>query len=182
MAEPSILLEDVLTDLRMIGFVPSVASLGALSFKLHKELANKYNGSETWGYSRCTGTSLTRPFRSESKPGVRGEDWIRYGGSRAAVSSGTMNESVQGAEPAWLTKEAGNKLDIISDEGTVAQVDPKRLCRFLLDKCLERGVRLYQPAKVVQVDKDMRDELSSVRIATDNGDKVDGECTWVRLA
>lgn len=124
---------------------------------------------------------MTRLSQSESKPGARGEDWIRYGGSRTAAS-GTVNEFVQGADPAWLTKEAGTKLDIISDEGTVAQIDTKRLCRFLLDKCLERGVKLYQPAKVVQVDKDMRDELSSVRIATDNGDEVDGKCTWLKLA
>lgn len=163
------------TDLILIGFVPSVAPLGALSFKLHKELADKYNGSEKWGYSRCTGTSLTRQPQSKLKPGARGEDWIRYGGSRAAAS-GTINEFVQGTDPAWLTKEAGNKLDVISGEGTVAQVDPKRLCRFLLDTCLERGVKLYQPAKVVQVDKDMRDQLSDVRITMDNGDEVDGEC------
>ncbi|TID26485.1 FAD dependent oxidoreductase-like protein [Venturia nashicola] len=157
-------------------FVPSVAPLGALSFKLHKDLADKYNGSEKWGYSRCTGTSVTRQPQPGLKTNVRGEDWIRHGGSRAAAS-GTINEFVQGADPAWLTKEAGNKLDIISDEGTVAQVDPKRLCRFLLDICLERGVKLYQPAKVVQVDKDMRDQLSSVRIAMDEGDEVDVPCT-----
>lgn len=174
MADPSRLPIVVLTDLLLIGFVPSVAPLGALSFKLHKELADKYNGSEKWGYSRCTGTSLTRQPQSKSKPGSRGEDWIRHGGSRAAAS-GTISEFFQGADPPWLTKEAGNKLDIISDEGTVAQVDPKRLCRFLLDKCLERGVKLYQPANVVQVDKDMREQLSSVRIATDEGDEVDGK-------
>lgn len=169
------------TDLNTIGFVPSVAPLGALSFKLHKELAEKYNGAEKWGYSRSIGTSLTRQPESKSKPGARGEDWIRHGGSRAAAS-GTINGFVQGADPAWLTKEAGNQLDIISDEGTVAQVDPKRLCQFLLDTCLERGVRLYQPAKVVQVHKDMRDQLSSVRIATDNRDEVDGKCAWLKLA
>jgi glycine/D-amino acid oxidase-like deaminating enzyme len=175
------LLADVLTNFLPIGFVPSVAPLGALSFKLHKELAEKYNGAERWGYSRCTGTSLTRKSKSKSKSGARGEDWIRYGGSRAAAS-GTVNEVVERAGPAWLTKEVGHELEVISDEGTVAQVDPKRLCNFLLDTCLRRGVRLYQPAKVVKVDKDMRDELSGVRIATDDGDEVDGTYAWLTMA
>jgi hypothetical protein len=124
---------------------------------------------------------LTRKAKSKPHNGARGEDWIRDGGSRAAAS-GTINEFVEDDGPAWLTKESGSELEVISDEGTVAQVDPKRLCQFLLDTCLERGVKLYQPAKVVKVDKDMRDELSGVRIATDDGDEVDSTYTWLELA
>lgn len=119
---------------------------------------------------------MTRKRELKSKPSARGEDWIRYGGSRA-TASGIMNEFVEGAGPPWLSKEIGNELEVVSDKGTVAQVDPKRLCRFLLDMCLERGVNLYQPATVVTVDKDMRDDLSAVRIATGDGDEVDGSYT-----
>src|ERR1700742_5041277 len=32
-------------------FSPSVASLGALSFRLHRELAEEYGGQEKWGYA-----------------------------------------------------------------------------------------------------------------------------------
>jgi glycine/D-amino acid oxidase-like deaminating enzyme len=165
----------------LTGFAPAVAPVGALSFRLHRELAEKYGGAERWGYSRGTAASLTRNQKSASKPGARGEDWIRDGGSRAAAS-GIINEFVTGVEPLWLTKEIGNDLEVVSEEGTVAQVDPKRLCRFLLDAYLERGVKLYRPAKVVKADKNVRDKLSGVRMATDNGDEVDGKYTWVKLA
>ena len=39
-------------------FSTPTASLGALSFRLHKELAEAHNGAEEWGYSRSTGTSM----------------------------------------------------------------------------------------------------------------------------
>jgi glycine/D-amino acid oxidase-like deaminating enzyme len=170
----------LLTVLLAIGFTPSVAPVGALSFKLHKELAEKYNGAERWGYNRSTGTSLSRKPKSKAESGARGEDWIRHGGSRAAAS-GTVSEFTEGIEPAWLTRENGYELEVISEGDTVAQVDPKRLCQFLLETCLERGVKLYQPAKVVAVDKDMKDELSEVRIATESGDEVDSTYNWLRL-
>ena len=65
-------------------FGPATASLGALSFKLHKELADEYGGKEKWGYCRSTGTSLTE---GKPKGGKTGYDWLRDGGSRAAAVS-----------------------------------------------------------------------------------------------
>ena len=70
-------------------FSPATASLGALSFNLHKELADEYGGKENWGYSRSTGTSLTE---GKPKGGKTGYDWLRHGGSRAdAVSAISQN-------------------------------------------------------------------------------------------
>ena len=66
-----------------LGFAPSVAPLGALSFKLHKELAEKYDGKRKWGYSPSTGTSLSL---DSDVVGGSGEDFLRNGTSRAQAA------------------------------------------------------------------------------------------------
>jgi glycine/D-amino acid oxidase-like deaminating enzyme len=61
--------------------------------------------------------------------------------------------------------------------------DPLRLSQFLLSQCLERGVQLHYPAKAISVGKDMRDEVSSVRIAsTDSGHEMDILCTHLIIS
>ena len=61
--------------------------------------------------------------------------------------------------------------------------DPRRLCRFLLESCLERGVQLHHPARALSIDKDMRDELSSIRILnTKTSGIVDIPCTKILIA
>jgi glycine/D-amino acid oxidase-like deaminating enzyme len=61
--------------------------------------------------------------------------------------------------------------------------DPLRLSQFLLSQCLERGVQLHNPAKAISVSKDMRDDLSSVRIAsTDSSHEIDIPCTHLVIA
>jgi hypothetical protein len=91
------------------------------------------------------------------------------------MAAGTQDVGA-GEGPGWLKPEAG-ALEGISEEGTVAQVDPRRLCQFLLDECLSRGVVLHQPAKVVGVAKDKEDVLAGVKIRADDGGEVDGIVT-----
>jgi hypothetical protein len=43
--------------------------------------------------------------------------------------------------------------------------DPLRLCLFLLDQCLKRGVHLHQPARAVSVLKDENNLLKGIRIS-----------------
>jgi glycine/D-amino acid oxidase-like deaminating enzyme len=64
-------------------------------------------------------------------------------------------------------------VEVISPENTVAQIDPKRLCEFLLEQCASRGVIVHQPANVVSVAKDARDELAGVRIVKADGTETD---------
>lgn len=97
-------------------FGPAVASLGALSFDLHKQLAEEHDGRKKWGYSTSTGTSLTQ----EPHTGARGDDWLRDGGSRAE-QAGT-HEFVEGSGPAWLTRRNGARVEVISEDETTAQV------------------------------------------------------------
>ena len=95
-------------------FSPPVATLGALSFDLHKQLAEENNGWEKWGYSRSTGTSL------ENRGGKRGVDWLLEGSSRAEAAG--EHEFVDGVGPAWLTRRVGGKIEVISEDDSTAQV------------------------------------------------------------
>ena len=156
-----------------VGFAPSVAPLGALSFKLHKELAEAHGGREKWGYCKSIGTSLT--YDGETAVGGSGEDWLGEGSSR--VNAAGLHEFAEGDGPAWLARAKGSSLEIISQDGSVAQVDPRRLCQFLLGECVARGVRLHYPAKVISVSTDTEGELASARIASPDGTETDVSCT-----
>lgn len=96
---------------------PALAPLGALSFDLHKELAEKHDGRAKWGYMRSTGTSMAEDSRAD---GPRGEDWLREGGSRAVMAG--EHEFEGGEGPAWLTRRRGDRVDVISEDGSTAQV------------------------------------------------------------
>lgn len=164
-------------------FSPAVASLGALSFEQHRLLAEQHGGREKWGYSPTTTVSYTSKPR-DGGPRGRGDDWLRDGTSRAGVAPAALGaDDLGGRAPKWLRRVAGDEIEIISDAGSTAQVDPLALCRFLLGECLRRGVQLHHPATAISVAKDIRDELSSVCIAdTGSSTEVDVPCTRVIIA
>lgn len=170
-------------------FSPAVASLGALSFEQHRLLAEQHGGREKWGYSPTTTVSYTsnKPAgggRGGGGPRRRGDDWLREGTSRAGVAPGAPDaDDLGGRAPRWLRRVAGDEIEVISDKGSTAQVDPLALCRFLLQECLRRGVQLHHPATAISIAKDIRDELSSVCIAdTGSSTEVDVPCTRVIIA
>lgn len=100
------------------GFAPSSASLGALSFRLHQELANAHDGRRTWGYAPSTGISLSSVEDNESAVGGSGEDWLADGTSQGQGTKSGKNWSAKG--PVWLKMKDG--LEVISQEGAVAQM------------------------------------------------------------
>ncbi|KAK4547514.1 hypothetical protein LTR36_000470 [Oleoguttula mirabilis] len=159
-------------------FGPATASLGALSFRLHKELAEEYDGKERWGYSRSTGTSLT-----EGRPrgGKTGYDWLRDGGSRADAAGAHEFQGDQ-VGPAWLTRRKGDEVDVIGEDESVAQVDPLRLSQFLLRESLMKGVRLHHPARAVKVSRDESGELSAIRLQHATGADLKIPCTRLLIA
>lgn len=131
-------------------FGPATAELGELSFRLHQELATKYDGRKQWGYARTTGTSVVVGKSKQKK----GNEWLEQGGSRAEVAAGERVEHyAEGEGPGWMRKTRGGKVEVLSEEGGMAQVDPKRLCECLLLKCLERGVKLHQ-ARASRIERD----------------------------
>lgn len=161
-------------------FGTGVSSLAALSFDEHKRLADLHDGASVWGYSRSTSLSYTAASQIRGKKSQRGEDWLRFGTSRADAASGFASNGSDGHSvlPPWLRREDGDTVRPIGDDRTTAQVEPFQLCHFLLKQCLENGVQLSQHAKAIAIMKDVRDELSSIRIADiQSSTETDVPCT-----
>jgi glycine/D-amino acid oxidase-like deaminating enzyme len=105
-------------------FSPSVAALGELSFDEHKRLAEENNGKEKWGYSSSTGTSFTAG-RGKKMGGKSGLDWLRHGASRAEAAAAGVSEYVDEEnrnDPKWLRVGEGDSVEVISEDGSTAQV------------------------------------------------------------
>ncbi|KUI69985.1 hypothetical protein VM1G_04864 [Cytospora mali] len=164
-------------------FGPGAASLGALSFDEHRRLAEAHNGAAKWRYSRSTALSYTSGSPvALGRKGQRGEDWLQHGTSRANAAGSATNggggSDEDGLVPPWLRRGKGSSIRPIGGADSTAQLDPRMLCRFLLDECLQRGVHLHHPAKAIAVMTDVRNELSSVTIAdTTSSTETDLPCT-----
>ena len=156
-------------------FSSAAAELGALSFELHKKLANEHNGSENWGYALSTALSLATRQGIGDGTGERGEDWLLAGTSRAGVSAGNDMVNKDGS-PAWLTRQNGDSLEVISSQDGCAQVDPLRLCKFMLGACRARGVQVHCPAKVLSLNKNEEGTVVGVNLVS-NGGKIPTDIT-----
>jgi glycine/D-amino acid oxidase-like deaminating enzyme len=103
-------------------FSPSVAALGKLSFEEHKRLAEEFGGREKWGYSRSATWSYTAGRGPRSG---RGDDWLRQDSSRANAAVGvseSVDENAEQLGPRWLSRTGGDNVEVISEEGSTAQV------------------------------------------------------------
>ncbi|KAI1632349.1 nucleotide-binding domain-containing protein [Biscogniauxia mediterranea] len=170
-------------------FAPAAAALGALSFDEHRRLAEREDGARRWGYAPSTSVSVSYAPAGGRRPrdgmdgcaegagaeaGAVADVWCREGGSRAAVASGVSGgDGGKGkgkgdeSAPAWLRRREGDEVVVISEEGTVAQVDPLQLCQFLLEKCLSAGVQLHHPSRALSVVTDpTTGALTGLRITT----------------
>ncbi|RAL06689.1 NAD(P)/FAD-dependent oxidoreductase [Aspergillus homomorphus CBS 101889] len=140
-------------------FAPSLAPLGDLSFRLHETLAAENGGAEKWGYMKGSALSLGV---AKKKGGKRGDDWLRTGTSRAETAAGS--EQSISEPPSWLTRQHGAEVEKISEDDDTAQVDPLRLCSFLLDACMERGVKIHNPAKATSLAPGENGAVTGVKI------------------
>ncbi|KAF2133164.1 FAD dependent oxidoreductase-like protein superfamily [Dothidotthia symphoricarpi CBS 119687] len=150
-------------------FAPSVSSLGALSFKLHSDLASAYAGRATWGYAQSTGISLNQNDNDAAVSGS-GEDWLENGTSRVNLVGHNRPWEEGLAGPEWLRCVQDGGVEIISRGGTTAQIDPLRFCRWLLERVKERGVHVWNPAKAVGLMQDESGVLNGVRISNEGED------------
>jgi len=148
--------------------------LGALSFDLHKQLAEEHNGYRRWGYSPSSGISL-----EETPGGGDGTDWLREGVSRSTAAVRTAKGDGNG--PAWLWNR--DAFDVMSNGSSTAQVDPLLLCRFLLEECIGRGVHLHHPARPVSLSRSLIGSLQSIEIInTSTQETKILPCTHLALA
>lgn len=152
----------LINNFSVLGFAPSVSSLGTLSFKLHSDLAQAHGGRKAWGYSSSTGVSLSQD--SESAIAGSGEDWLENGTSRAQAAGHNKPREEQVTRPGWLRRTQEGTMEVISRDGTTAQIDPLRFCQWVLKEVKARGVTIHQPARATGVIQDSDGVLSRVRI------------------
>ncbi|KAJ5594609.1 uncharacterized protein N7459_000817 [Penicillium hispanicum] len=145
-------------------FEPSLSPLGALSFDLHRQLAAEQGGDEKWGFMKGTAFNLDM-VPGRNRDGPQGDDWLREGTSRAETAA-SSNDPMAAEWPVWLTKQQGGILERISQNETVAQVDPLRLSRFLIDAAVSRGVKLHNPAKATTVVKDDDGSITGITVVS----------------
>lgn len=117
-------------------FSPASASLAELSFRLHKELADEFDGRQKWSYAKSTELSMSIDDTGMSGKKQRGDDWLLEGTSRKEVASGGATERRghgvlrrDDGSPAWITPQEGGTLEVISSPDGCAQVEPCLLCR-----------------------------------------------------
>lgn len=102
-------------------FSPPVKELGELSFRLHRELAERYDGRRNWGYSESMALSLTEATEGEGNESKkrRGEDWLFDGQSRRVLAEELPWSKCKNEWPEWLNTSDGN---VLSTPHTTAQV------------------------------------------------------------
>lgn len=156
-------------------FSPASASLGRLSFELHRRLAQEHGGYKQWGYSPSTATSLAETVGDDGEV-----DWMGEGTSRVKAAKRIAEND--DSRPIWLAPKHGRP-DIIDKGDGTAQVDPYELCRFLLSGCKDRGVKLYHPARATNVMRDTNGALTSIHIRfTNTKEEYDVPCKRLVLA
>ncbi|KAH6616641.1 FAD dependent oxidoreductase-domain-containing protein [Boeremia exigua] len=101
---------------------------------------------------------------TESAISGSGEDWLENGTSRAQLASHNRPSEGDGSGPEWLRRTKEGIMEVISREGTTAQIDPLRFCKWLLSSVEERGVRVIYPAAATEVLRDAKGIMSGLRI------------------
>jgi flavin-dependent dehydrogenase len=67
-------------------------------------------------------------------------------------------------------------MEVISRDGTTAQIDPLRFCQWLLKEVTARGVSIHQPARATGIIQDHKGVLSGVRIQKGKDVESQTEC------
>ncbi|KAJ8098319.1 FAD dependent oxidoreductase [Lipomyces tetrasporus] len=135
------------------------ATLAELSFLLHEELAEIYDGKTRWGYRRSRAWTVGMQRRAQTEEEYRAVTEERLRKQKAnAIDTGTssfsrhhsqMNEEEQvlaedAQPPDWIFCDR-EKTFQIAGPGECAQVNPRQLCEFLLEQCIAMGVEVLHP-------------------------------------
>lgn len=106
---------------------PSTASLAALSYRLHSELAVEYGGAVRWGYRRLDTLSVSADLSSSS--------------SSAKLSS--RSKKLKGADLfPWLNKDVLTASEVLGSQETTSQVHPEQFTRAMVEEAEKLGVNV----------------------------------------
>lgn len=176
-------------------FSPGVAPLGALSFDLHRQLADQNQGRRRWGYAKSTALSLSIDevgARSAKDKKGNEQDWLLRGGSRREVARGVNNGETSRPDqdeplnpdgsPKWAKGQVGGSVERISPQGGCAQVEPLKLGEFLREEAESNGVEILLGSKTVGVVRDQNGLVTGVKVRSADGADVEVACANIVIA
>lgn len=82
----------------------------------------------------------------------------------------------QAAVPGWLRRTQDGIMEVISSEGTTAQIDPFRFCQWMAKELQRRGVNVHQPTRAREIVKNKDDVLCGVKLQNGKGGEAISEC------
>lgn len=137
-------------------FDQRIAPLGELSFHLHRQLAESFDGQKRWGYAGSHVYSLSL---DDAPAGVRGEDWLLAGTSRAQAAGRNAQGHVNApgdklnkdGTPEWIAPQDNASWDVIASAEDCALLNPRKFCEFLLSECKSRGVRILLNTRATEI-------------------------------
>ncbi|ODV85313.1 hypothetical protein CANARDRAFT_199076 [[Candida] arabinofermentans NRRL YB-2248] len=115
-----------------------------LSFQLHQELANEFNGEDEWGYRRLTTISVEGDINAETKITTEGIDdkpkstTIKKN-SIAIESQTTSTTPNLPTNLKWINRHIIKEWSHLGNESTTAQVHPYQFTTYILKQCIATG-------------------------------------------
>jgi len=108
---------------------PGTASLARLSFQLHKELAQEFDGEESWGYGKIQSFSLSKTAKAVPHDTI--------------IHKFRPNKTLEHApdDTEWLQDSAVESLERISDKETTAQIVPGLFAQKLFEEAKSKNVK-----------------------------------------
>ncbi|CAN6634018.1 putative oxidoreductase Tda3p [Trichomonascus vanleenenianus] len=119
-----------------------------LSFKLHQQLADEYNGEEEWGYRRVTTLAVNGTITSATDRGDEDEvssssdESINRHKKKPRNAQSPKHSAASKAFPPgldWLKPGVIEDWSQLSDTSSTAQVHPYKFTTYLLRKAVESG-------------------------------------------
>ncbi|KAF1353092.1 fad NAD binding oxidoreductase [Delphinella strobiligena] len=145
------------------------SSIVPLSYRLHKELADKHGGVERWGYRavhcgqvECKGRQLRSKQDNDGVEGkdgeMDGENETQVGGKNVSLQKrdgkalGKLRAAGVPAELDWVDHEGLRMYDEMGDPSTTAQVHPYQFTTSMADLAAEKGADIRVGAAVKRIE------------------------------
>lgn len=140
------------------------SSIVPLSYRLHKELSDKYDGPERWGYRAvhcgqvdCKGRQLQSKKDTDTvknKPGDKAGNTAHPTGKNVSLEKrdnkalGKLHAAGVPADLDWVDAECLRAYDEMGDPSTTAQVHPYQFTTSMADLAKEKGADIKVGAAV----------------------------------
>ncbi|KAL9060754.1 MAG: hypothetical protein Q9162_000458 [Coniocarpon cinnabarinum] len=164
------------------------SQLVPLSYKLHAELAAKYDGARRWGYRPIHCGQLDAKGRAKPKNSAKGESGER---KKADVDLEKTRHAALGKLRAaglpkdldWVAPDSAESYSEMGSPDTTAQVHPYHFTKAMASMAEEKGAQIREHASVSSINKkENGSAVESVTYTDSNGESHTLPATHVVVA